>query len=109
MIMKKIVTLLMILCVGVVFAQDKNVKYEKKGDLVEATFTYDNGQIEQHGFFKDEKLHGTWEYFNQEGQKMASGNYENGKKTGKWFFWNNGATKEVNYSKGKIITVKEQT
>ena len=104
--MKKIVAIIMILSVGFMYAQnDEKVKYEQKGDLVEATIYNDNGQIEQHGFFKDKKLHGTWTYFNEQGKKTAIGNYENGIKTGKWLIWDNGAVKEVNYLKGKIVKV----
>ena len=95
------------LCVGVMYSQDENTTYEQNGDLVEITSRYDNGQIEQHGFFKDKKLHGIWTYYNQEGKKMARGNYENGVKTGKWLFWNNKTLKEVKYLKGKVVNVKE--
>ena len=105
--MKNILFLLLFFCIGLAYSQDKNVKYEAQGDLVEATFYYDNGQIEQHGFFKDEKLHGTWKYYSEEGLEVAVGNYKEGKKTGKWVFNNNGLTKEVDYLDGKIISVHE--
>jgi len=102
--MKKIAIILIIFSVSLISAQDKEqkVKLEQKGDLVEATYYYDNGQVEQHGFYKDEKLHGTWEYYNQEGLKISVGVYKSGKKTGTWYFWNNGNPKEVSYEEGKI-------
>lgn len=59
--MKKITILLIIFCGGFSFAQknDKKVKLEKKGDLTQVTFYYDNGKIDQKGVFKYGKLHGT--------------------------------------------------
>lgn len=105
--MKKILFFVLVLFVGIAYSQDKKVKYEPKGDLVEATYYYNNGQVEQHGFFKDEKLHGTWKYYNEEGNEVAIGNYKEGKKTGKWVFKNNGNVKEVEYLDGKIISVNE--
>ncbi len=104
--MKKIVILFMILSVGFTYAQNDNkTKYEQKGDLVEATIYNDDGQLEQHGFFKDKKLHGTWTYFNAEGEKVAIGKYSNGIKTGKWLFKNDEGVKEVNYVNGKVVKV----
>jgi len=104
--MKRIAVILMILSVGFAYAQNDNkTKYEQKGDLVEATIYNDDGQLEQHGFFKDKKLHGTWTYFNAEGQKVALGNYANGVKTGKWLFKNVDGVKEVNYANGKVVKV----
>jgi len=102
--MKKAVLIVMMLCFGATFAQDKEkkVKLEQKGDLVEATYYYDNGQIEQHGFFKDEELQGNWVYYSKEGLKISMGTYEAGKKTGKWYFWNNGNPKNISYVNGKV-------
>ncbi len=104
--MKRIAAILMILSVGFMYAQnDNNTKYEQKGDLVEATIYNDNGNIEQHGFFKDKKLHGTWTYFNTSGEKVSVGSYVNGVKTGKWRFKNDDGVKEVNYVNGKVVKV----
>ena len=106
--MKKIAVILMVLCVGFVYSQnDTKTKYEQKGDLVEATIYNDNGQIEQHGFFKNKKLHGTWTYFNEEGEKVSIGSYVNGVKTGKWRFKNDNVVKEVEYVNGKVVKVIE--
>ena len=85
--MKNSLVVIMMLFAGIAFAQEKKDTYVQKGDLVEATLYHDNGQIEQHGFFKNKKLHGTWTYYNEQGEKISIGNYENGVKTGKWFFY----------------------
>jgi len=105
--MKKIATLAIMLITGMSFAQSENPTYEVKGDLVKATYYYDNGNIEQEGYFKDNKLQGTWNYFNQEGKKVAIGNYALGKKVGKWFFWSNGTLKEVSFEDQKIASINE--
>lgn len=116
--MKKIAIILMMFCVALVAAQNENEEvslkegnkqYKVKGNLVEVTIYHDNGMVEQHGFFKDKKLHGTWEFFNDKGKKLALANYKQGKKTGKWLFWNNGTLKEVDYANQKIASVNEWT
>ncbi len=89
-----------------VIAQEKP-SFEDKGDLVEATYYFDNGQVEQQGTFKDGKLHGTWTSFDLEGNKVAVGNYEDGVKVGKWFFWSNDVLHEVDYIDSKIVNVNE--
>ncbi|QCX40803.1 nicotinic acid mononucleotide adenyltransferase [Aureibaculum algae] len=105
--MKKLAVLLIVFCVSFSFAQEKDnkVKLEKKGDVTEATFYYDNGEIDQQGFFKDGKLHGTWTSYNLTGEKIAVGNYEAGEKVGKWIFKTNDVLKEVDYSNDQIEKV----
>lgn len=107
--MKKYILVLVVLFIGVsVYAQDTNVKekHEQKGDLVESTYFYADGTIQQKGTFnEDGKLHGTWTSYDNAGNKIALGNYENGKKVGKWTFWANGVTNEVVYSNSKISSV----
>ncbi|TXE12742.1 nicotinic acid mononucleotide adenyltransferase [Seonamhaeicola algicola] len=109
--MKKYILILAVLFMGVsVYAQDKNitVKHEQKNDLVESTYFYADGTVQQKGTFnKEGKLHGTWTSFDANGNKIAVGNYENGKKVGKWTFWANGVAKEVNYVNSKIAKITE--
>jgi len=92
-----------------VFAQEiNNVKYDKKGDLTEATYFYADGNIQQQGTFNEEgKLHGVWTSYDVNGDKLAVGNYENGKKVGKWLFWSNGSLKEVVYTDSRIVSVNQ--
>ncbi len=105
--MKKYISLIVIFLVSVsLSAQEQKVKTEKKGDLTEATYYYDNGQISQHGFFNaDGKLQGTWKQYDAEGKKIAVGNYDNGLKVGKWLFWTEDSLKEVDYVNSKIASV----
>ena len=43
--------------------------------------------------------------FNKTGIKIISGQYEKGKKVGRWIFRNNGKIKEVEYSDNTIVDV----
>lgn len=107
--MKKIIIVLVMLCVGFTYAQDKKEpKLEKKGDVTEVTYYHENGEIEQKGTFNaNGKLHGEWVSFDAEGNKVALGNYSNGKKVGKWFFWEGNSLNEVDFIDSKIVSVNK--
>lgn len=107
--MKKTLILLITLCVGFTYAQDKNEpKLEKKGDLTQVTYFHDNGIVEQKGAFDiNGKLQGEWTSFDVEGNKVAVGTYEAGKKVGKWFFWADDTLREVDFVESKIANVNE--
>ena len=57
----------------------------------------------------DGKLQGKWLSFDTEGNKIVSANYDNGKKVGKWFYWNDKTLKEVDYTNNTIVSVKDWT
>ncbi|MCK0130424.1 hypothetical protein MWU59_02820 [Flavobacteriaceae bacterium F08102] len=105
--MKKIAIIALLFITSMSFAQTISPVFEVKGDLVKVTYYHDNGKIEQEGYFKDNKLQGTWNYYNQEGEKIAMGNYDSGRKVGKWFFWSNGTLKEVTFTDQKIASIDE--
>ncbi|MFD0861047.1 toxin-antitoxin system YwqK family antitoxin [Sungkyunkwania multivorans] len=101
-------TITLLLVSSMAFAQEIKPKFEKKGELTEATYYHDNGKIAQHGFYNSKgKLQGTWKSYDLEGKKVAIGNYDNGKKVGKWFFWNADTLKEVTYEDYTIANVSE--
>ena len=52
------------------------------------------------------KLDGVWTSYDVNGNKIASGNYSNGTKTGKWFFWSGSSLNEVDYSNNNIANIK---
>lgn len=107
--MKKIFILLVMLAIGFSYAQEKNIpKVEKDGDLTIVTYFHDNGEVQQTGAFDiNGKLHGEWKSFDNNGNKVAIGNYDSGKKVGKWFFWEGDSLKEVDYIDSKIVSVNQ--
>lgn len=107
--MKKLIILLVMLSVGFTYAQNNTEpKLEKKGDLTIATYYHDNGEVQQKGAFNaDGKLQGEWTSFDADGNKVAVGTYEAGKKVGKWFFWEGDSLQEVDYIDSKIVTVNK--
>jgi antitoxin component YwqK of YwqJK toxin-antitoxin module len=105
--MKKYVILVAILFSEIVFAQETNPTLEIVGQKVKATYHFENGKVQQEGFFKNGKLDGVWTSYDTNGNKKAIGNYDKGVKTGKWFFWNGSNLSEVDYSNSKIASIKK--
>ena len=108
--MKKFVILTAILFSGVIFAQDSKPVLEPFGKKLKATYFYENGQVQQEGYFENGKLEGIWVSYNETGDKIASGEYTAGVKTGKWFFWSQNEEKnslcEVDFSNNQVAKVK---
>lgn len=104
--MKKYLILVAILFSGVIFAQNTKPVLEPFGKKVKATYFYENGQVQQVGFFENGKLEGAWVSYDENGARMSSGEYNDGVKTGKWFFWNGTNLTEVDYSNNMIAAVK---
>lgn len=83
-------------------AQEKtNTTYTKKGALTQVVAYHTNGTIAQKGVLKNNKLHGEWISYDEEGRKLTMGNYDNGVKTGKWLFWKENQLLEVDYIDNK--------
>ncbi|WP_027137857.1 toxin-antitoxin system YwqK family antitoxin [Gaetbulibacter saemankumensis] len=98
------------LITAVSFGQQKrDLKFNKETNLIEVVYYHDNGAVSQTGFYTtDGKLQGEWLSFSAEGKKTISGNYDNGKKVGKWFYYNtDGTVKEVDYNDNVIANLKE--
>jgi len=105
--MKKYVLMASLLVSGLSFAQEINPKLEEVDGLVKATYYYDNGVVQQQGFFKDGKLDGKWVSFDESGNKKAEAQYSNGEKVGKWMFWNqDNSVAIVEYSE-RVIKTKD--
>ncbi len=104
--MKNIIVLIAILFSATIMAQDVKPTFEKQGDAIKGTFFHENGEVRQQGFYNTEgKLHGEWKSYDTSGKKIAMGRYNNGVKTGKWFFWAADKLSEVNYSDNQIADV----
>ncbi len=104
--MKKILILSSFVFSGFAFAQEIKPILEQEGNLVKATYFYENGKVQQQGFFKEGKLEGQWVSYDENGNKKSIGEYSNGEKSGKWLFWNDKSLSEVDYSKSKIEKIK---
>lgn len=103
--MKKYMILGAMLISGVIFAQVEP-KHEVVGNLVKSTYFHSNGKVSQEGFYKNGKVHGQWIAYDEKGTKKAIGEYNEGQKTGKWFFWNQNNLSEVDYSDSRIASIK---
>jgi antitoxin component YwqK of YwqJK toxin-antitoxin module len=97
--MKKFILIFAFLITVVSFAQQKrDLKLNKDTNLIEVVYYHDNGAVSQTGTYTaGGKLQGEWLSFDTAGKKVVSGNYDNGKKVGKWIYWIDGVKKEVNY------------
>ena len=104
--MTKLIIIACILAVSLTQAQDKSPSFEKVGDLVKATYFYEDGSIEKQGFFKDKKLEGTWTSFDTKGNKTTIAHYSSGKKVGKWFMWDGNVLREVNFENSTVASVQ---
>ena len=103
------VTVIMFLMATLVFGQENKPVFEQEGEFVKATYFHANGNIAQTGFYLDGKLHGEWKMYDEEGKKIAMGQYDLGKKSGKWFFWEGEDLREVDYTDNKIASVIKWT
>ncbi len=109
--MKNILILTMLLFTSISFAQkDRTLELNKETNLIEVVYFHDNGMISQTGSYTtDGQLEGDWLSYDADGKKIASAQYDNGQKVGKWFFWTNDTLKEVDYSDNAISSVSEWT
>ncbi|MCW4469728.1 membrane-binding protein [Flavobacterium sp. MFBS3-15] len=105
--MRKIMIAAVLLSAGVLSAQEAKPKHEIQDQMVKSTYYYESGQVKQQGFYKDGRLHGTWVAYNEDGTKQSMGEYNNGVKTGKWFFWTGSELNEVDYADSRIAEVKK--
>lgn len=104
--MRNLVLILSVMFSATIFAQEVKPTFEKQGNQIKGTFFFEDGTIRQQGFYnKEGKLHGEWKSYDITGKKIAMGQYTNGVKTGKWFFWNADKLSEVNYSDNQIADV----
>lgn len=83
-------------------AQSIEPKFAQKGPVVEATYFHSNGTIAQHGYFLNNKRHGDWKMFDNQGNKLAMGTYKEGERSGKWFIWSGETLNELDYQNNTI-------
>ena len=105
--MKKAILLAILFISAIGFSQENETTFERDGDLVKATYYFDNGDVKVEGFFKDKKLTGIWTSFDKQGNKTQIAQYNEGKKVGKWFVWNKESLKEITYNNNAVVGVKD--
>lgn len=89
-----------------IYAQEMEQKLNQKTNLIEVVYYHENGIISQEGTFNlDNKLHGIWTSYDEEGNKIAQGSYVNGLKNGTWYFWTEESVREVEYNNNVIAGV----
>ena len=103
-------TLLFFLCyTQSVVAQNENklIEYNEFTDLIDVTYFYEDGSVQQIGSFNTNGLpHGEWTAYNMNGKKLCVGNYKNGFKNGTWYFIFSDKTQAVDYINSKIISIE---
>lgn len=103
-----LVSLLFLLPVITLAQKERKVTLLEDVNLYQVVYYHENGAISQQGTINMEgQLHGRWESFAESGEKIAMGNYANGKKEGKWFFWNQEGLSEVDYNQNGIASVQQ--
>lgn len=109
--MKNAILLFAFLITVVSFGQEKrDLKLNDDTNLIDVTYYHDNGVVSQTGAYTlDGKLQGEWLSFDTEGKKLVLANYDNGKKVGKWFYWNDKTLKEIDYTSNVIASITEWT
>lgn len=95
--MKTILTILICLSSYMFFGQQKEVNYR-----------YNNGQLKETGYLKNDKPDSLWRQYSIEGIMLAEVNYLNSYKEGMWRFWYPNGQKrlELNYKMGVKISAK---
>jgi antitoxin component YwqK of YwqJK toxin-antitoxin module len=107
--MKAFILTLSILFSVSLAAQSIAPKFEQEGNNIKGTYFHANGQVAQTGYFVEGKLDGVWKMYDENGQRIAMGEYKLGKKTGKWYFWEGKIVKEVDFDENKIASVVEKS
>lgn len=104
--MKKVIIGVAALCFALsVNAQTIEPTYGVDNDKVKVTYYHEDGSIKVQGYFKDKKLTGQWTSYDMNGNKTQIAFYENGKKVGKWFVWDNDILKEINFENNTVVSV----
>jgi len=106
-IMKKILILAAVMLTGLGFSQNGKPTLEEEGQLVKATYYYENGTIQQVGYFNEGKLEGKWISYDENGVVKAIAHYKDGEKSGKWIFLSNTITiKEVDFTNNQVVAIR---
>ena len=103
--MKNLITTILLFTVSFLQSQDKEPTFKAEGNLVKATYYFEDGSVSTQGYFLDKALTGEWTRFDRKGNKTQIAYYDQGKKVGKWFVWGENSLKEINYSNNAVVHV----
>ena len=84
-------------------AQEK-INVNEFNPVVDIEIFHDNGEVYQKGSLKNNKLHGKLESYDYSGNLVVLGEFKNGKKKGKWLFWNDNKLTEVYFKNNRILS-----
>ena len=101
----RIILMFFALSITSLSAQEKKIVIKEGTNTFKVVYYNEAGNILQQGFIKNKKLHGEWASFYKDGKKAVSGQYDKGKKVGKWFFWNKEKIREFDFVDNNIIKV----
>ena len=101
----RIVLMFLALSIAGLTAREKKIVTKEGTNTFKVVYYNEAGNILQEGFIKNKKLHGEWASFYKDGRKAVSGQYDKGKKVGKWFFWNQGNVREVDFVDNNVVKV----
>lgn len=105
--MKKYLLIVVVMMSGIAFGQNNQPVLEAEGQLVKAIYHYENGNVQQVGYFKDGKLDGKWTSYDVNGNIKTIAEYTNGEKSGKWIFLSNTiTTKEVDFNNNQVVAIR---
>jgi antitoxin component YwqK of YwqJK toxin-antitoxin module len=87
--MKKIAYTLIIALCSISYAAEAQIEdvFVKKGEFVEVTRYYDDGNIREVGTYMDGKPQGKWTEYYVDGNVKTEAYYNAGEKTGTWFVY----------------------
>ena len=103
--LKNLITIILLFTVSFLQSQDKEPTFKAEGNLVKATYYFEDGTVSTQGYFLDKELTGEWTRFDRKGNKTQIAYYDQGKKVGKWFVWGENSLKEINYSNNTVVNV----
>jgi antitoxin component YwqK of YwqJK toxin-antitoxin module len=84
-------------------AQNPSIEYKKVSKNTEMISYYENGLVKEQGYFDAAgKLTGNWVKYDAAGKVLVQGVYSNGKKVGKWLFWEGNTLREVDFADNKL-------
>ena len=75
----------------------------KEGKLTKVNIYHENGQLAQQGYLKNNKLHGKWVKYSENGNLLCVAKYNRGKRNGTWLFWDNKDLTEVEFKNNKVL------